>query len=163
MAEGSTKDRVIAAGMDRTEELREIMAERILVLDGATGTMLQSKELGPDDFGGAELEGCNEVLVRTRPDVILDVHRAYLAAGADIIETNTFGANSISLADYQMSGLTYDINLSAAKIARNAVRAYTTKTPEKACFVAGAIGPTNRMASMSQDVNDPGARAVTLQ
>jgi 5-methyltetrahydrofolate--homocysteine methyltransferase len=147
MAEGSTKERLTAAGEDRTEELRAIMAERILVLDGATGTMLQAKELGVDDFGGADLEGCNEILVRTRPDVILDVHRAYLAAGADIIETNTFGGTPLVLAEYGLEAEARALNRMAAEIAAEAAR--EASTPEKPRFVAGSMGPTTKAISVT--------------
>nr|MCU0235056.1 homocysteine S-methyltransferase family protein [Thermoanaerobaculales bacterium] len=114
MHDPSSGGRVIAVGSDRTEELRAIMAERILVLDGATGTALQAQNLGPDDFGGPELEGCNEVLVRTRPDVILEVHRGYLAAGADIIETDTFGGTPLVLAEYGLAAEARALNRRAA-------------------------------------------------
>ena len=126
MAEASKKDRLIAAGSDRTDELRIIMAERILVLDGATGTMLHSKDLGPDDFGGPELEGCNEILVRSRPDVILNVHRAYLAAGADIIETDTFGGTPLVLAEYGLEADARALNRLDAELAVEAAREAST-------------------------------------
>jgi 5-methyltetrahydrofolate--homocysteine methyltransferase len=147
MAEGSTKERLNAAGENRTEELRAIMAERILVLDGATGTMLQSRELGADDFGGADLDGCNEILVRTRPDVILDVHRAYLAAGADIIETDTFGGTPLVLAEYGLEAEARALNRMAAEIAAEAAR--EASTPEKPRFVAGSMGPTTKAISVT--------------
>jgi 5-methyltetrahydrofolate--homocysteine methyltransferase len=123
------------------------MAERILVLDGATGTMLQSKDLGPDDFGGPELEGCNEILVRTRPDVILDVHRAYLTAGADIIETDTFGGTPLVLAEYGLEAEARELNRLAAEIAVEAAR--EASTPEKTRFVAGSMGPTTKAISVT--------------
>jgi len=138
---------VIAAGSDRTEELRAILAERILVLDGATGTMLQSKDLGAVDFGGDEYEGCNEILVRTRPDVILDVHRAYLEAGADIIETNTFGGTPLVLAEYGLENETRDLNRRAAELAVTAAREFSTSAKPR--FVAGSIGPTTRAISVT--------------
>jgi 5-methyltetrahydrofolate--homocysteine methyltransferase len=147
MNEGSPGERLVAAGSDRTAELRAIMAERILILDGATGTMLQAKDLGPGDFGGAELEGCNEILVRTRPDVILDVHRAYLAAGADIIETDTFGGTPLVLAEYGLEGEARALNRRAAELAVEAAREYST--PAKPRFVAGSIGPTTRAISVT--------------
>jgi 5-methyltetrahydrofolate--homocysteine methyltransferase len=137
----------VAAGSDRTEELRTIMAERILVLDGATGTMLQSQDLGPDDFGGAELEGCNEILVRTRPDVILDVHRAYLAAGADLIETDTFGGTPLVLAEYGLEDEARALNRRAAELAVEAAREFST--PDKPRFVVGSIGPTTKAISVT--------------
>ena len=147
MFEGSSKDQVVAAGSDRTDELRAIMAERILVLDGATGTMMQSKELGPGDFGGPELEGCNEILVRTRPDVILDVHRAYLSAGADIIETDTFGGTPLVLAEYGLEAEARALNRLAATLAVEA--AMEASTPAKPRFVAGSIGPTTKAISVT--------------
>ena len=132
MSDAAAKPRLVAAGTDRTDELRSIMAERILVLDGATGTMLQAKELGPDDFGGPELEGCNEILVRTRPDVISDVHRAYLAAGADIIETDTFGGTPLVLAEYGLEAEARALNRLAAELAVTA--AQEASTPAKPRF-----------------------------
>jgi 5-methyltetrahydrofolate--homocysteine methyltransferase len=147
MGEESTEDRLIAVGNDRTEELRAIMAERILVLDGATGTMLQSKELGPEDFGGVELEGCNEILVRTRPDVILDVHRAYLGAGADIIETDTFGGTPLVLAEYGLGTEARSLNRLAAELAVQA--AQEASTPDRPRFVAGSMGPTTKAISIT--------------
>jgi 5-methyltetrahydrofolate--homocysteine methyltransferase len=123
------------------------MAERILVLDGATGTMLQAKELGPDDFGGPELEGCNEILVRTRPDVIVDVHRAYLAAGADIIETDTFGGTPLVLAEYGLEADARALNRLAAELAVGAAR--EASTPAKPRFVAGSMGPTTKAISVT--------------
>ena len=147
MADESSKERVVAAGSDRTGELRAVMAERILVLDGATGTMLQAKELGPEDFGGPELEGCNEVLVRTRPDVITDVHRAYLAAGADIIETDTFGGTPLVLSEYGLEAEARALNRMAAELAVTAAR--EASTPAKPRFVAGSMGPTTRAISVT--------------
>ncbi len=138
---------LIAAGTDRTAELRALMAERILVLDGATGTMLQSKDLGVDDFGGAELEGCNEILVRTRPDVILEVHRAYLSAGADIIETNTFGGTPLVLAEYGLADEARALNRLAAELAVKA--ATDASTPARPRFTAGSIGPTTKAISVT--------------
>jgi 5-methyltetrahydrofolate--homocysteine methyltransferase len=140
-----------AAGVDRTEELRAIMAERILVLDGATGTMLQAKALGPDDFGGPELEGCHENLVRTRPDVILDVHRAYLAAGADIIETDTFGGTPLVLAEYGLETEARALNRRAAELAVEAAR--EVATAGKPRFVAGSMGPTTKAISVTGGVS----------
>ncbi len=142
-----SQDPFTAAGRDRTEELRAIMAERILVLDGAMGTMLQSKDLGPHDFGGPELEGCNEILVRTRPDVILDVHRAYLAAGADLIETDTFGGTPLVLAEYGLEDEARALNRRAAELAVEAAREFST--PDKPRFVVGSIGPTTRAISVT--------------
>jgi 5-methyltetrahydrofolate--homocysteine methyltransferase len=141
--------------------------KRILVLDGAMGTMIQRYNLAGSDYHGSrfathpvDLKGNNDLLCLTRPDVISEIHKAYLEAGADIIETNTFNATSISMADYQMEHLVYEINRAAAEIAKAAADEYTFKNPVKPRFVAGAIGPTNKTASMSPDVNDPGFRAV---
>ncbi len=152
---------------DRTDELVRLLRQRILVMDGAMGTMLQQCKLTPGDFRGHfhdhshELAGDNDLLVLTKPEVVRDVHDRYLAAGADIIETNTFSATAIAQADYGMQGQVHDMNVAAARIAREAADAWTARTPDKPRFVAGAIGPTNRTASISPDVNDPGARNVT--
>ena len=150
MPENANHGPFVAAGSDRTAELRAIMAERILVLDGATGTMLQSKDLGPDDFGGAELDGCNEILVRTRPDVILDVHRAYLTAGADLIETDTFGGTPLVLAEYGLEAEARVLNRRAAEIAVEAARQFSS--PDKPRFVVGSIGPTTKAISVTGGV-----------
>jgi 5-methyltetrahydrofolate--homocysteine methyltransferase len=153
---------------DRTPLLTRLMRERILVMDGAMGTQIQACKLSETDFRGGfhdhghDLKGDNDILALTQPDVVRKIHDAYLAAGADIIETNTFTATSIAQADYGMQGEAYAINLAAAKIARECADAWTARTPDKPRFVAGAIGPTNRTASISPDVNDPGARNVTF-
>jgi 5-methyltetrahydrofolate--homocysteine methyltransferase len=153
---------------DRTAEIARILAKRILVMDGAMGTMLQQCRLGPADFRGhfhdhaQDLAGDNDILVLTRPEVVRSVHDEYLAAGADIVETNTFSATRIAQADYGMQAEAHAINLAAARIARTAADAWTARTPGKPRFVAGAMGPTNRTASISPDVNDPGARNVTF-
>ena len=146
----------------------EQLAKRILILDGAMGTMIQKHPLSETDFRGkqfdhhgCDLKGNNDLLAITQPHIIEGIHRAYLEAGADILETNTFNSNSISMADYHMESSVYDLNLSAARLARKAADEYTAKTPDKPRFVAGSIGPTNRLLSMSPDVNDPGYRAVT--
>jgi len=152
---------------DRSALLTRLLRERILVLDGAMGTMIQQCHLGEADFRGAfhdhphDLAGDNDLLVLTRPDVVRDIHDQYLAAGADIVETNTFSATRIAQADYGMERAVYDINHAAARIAREACDAWTARTPDRPRFVAGALGPTNRTASISPDVNDPGARNVT--
>src|ERR687884_850624 len=125
---------------ERTRLLKEILAERILVLDGATGTAIQARHLTAEDFGGAPLEGCNEYLVVTRPDVVLDIHRGYLEAGADIVETNTFGGTPIVLAEYGLEEQTYRLNETAARLARQAAREYSTSARPR--FVAGSMGPT---------------------
>jgi 5-methyltetrahydrofolate--homocysteine methyltransferase len=131
---------------DRTSLLEAILDERILVLDGAMGTMIQQRNLSADDFGGAELEGCNENLVLSRPDVILDIHRRYFEAGADIVETDTFGGTALVLAEYGLAGKCREINLAAAKLARKAAEEFST--PQKPRFVAGSIGPTTKAISV---------------
>jgi 5-methyltetrahydrofolate--homocysteine methyltransferase len=147
--------------------LEHLLAQRILVLDGAMGTMIQRHTLTEDDFRGErfkshakELRGNNDMLVLTRPDVILAIHEQYLEAGADIVETNSFSGTSIAQADYQLEPLVYELNFEAAKLARIAADKWTT--PDKPRFVAGAIGPTNKTLSISPDVNDPAFRAVTF-
>ncbi|MEJ2480340.1 MAG: methionine synthase, partial [Acidihalobacter sp.] len=151
------------------QALESALARRILVLDGAMGTMIQSYKLGEADYRGerfadweSDLKGNNDLLAITRPDVIRAIHEAYLDAGADILETNTFNANSISMADYHMESLAGEINRAAAQLARQAADAYTAKTPDKPRFVAGVLGPTNRTASLSPDVNDPGFRNISF-
>ncbi len=151
------------------KNIKEEIKNRVLVLDGAMGTMIQNHKLSEEDFRGTRfadwpenVKGNNDLLSLTQPEIIQSIHEAYLEAGADIIETNTFNANQISLADYQMEELDYEINLAAAKIARNAADKYTTKNPDKPRFVAGVLGPTNKTASLSPDVNDPGFRAVSF-
>ncbi|MCC7039813.1 MAG: homocysteine S-methyltransferase family protein [Burkholderiales bacterium] len=152
---------------DRTAELVRLLRQRILILDGAMGTMLQHCKLTAGDFRGHfhdhahELAGDNDLLVLTRPDVVRELHERYLEAGADIIETNTFSATSIAQADYGMEREVHAMNVAAARIARAAADAWTARTPDKPRFVAGVLGPTNRTASISPDVNDPGARNVT--
>jgi 5-methyltetrahydrofolate--homocysteine methyltransferase len=147
--------------------LRSAAEQRILLLDGAMGSMIQQYELEEKDFRGErfarhpkDLKGNNELLCLTRPDVILAIHRAYLDAGSDILETNTFGATSIAQADYGTEDLAYELNMAAAQLARRAADEFST--PERQRFVAGAIGPTNRTASISPDVNNPGFRAVSF-
>ena len=157
---------------DRTAELTRLLRERILILDGAWGTMIQQRHLGEADFRGppacglhdhrGDLKGNNDLLVLTRPDVVRDIHDAYFAAGADMTETNTFSATSIGQADYGLGSRAREINLAAARIAREAADHWTALTPDKPRFVAGSLGPTNRTASISPDVNDPGARNVTF-
>jgi len=150
---------------DKSALLARLMDERILILDGAMGTMIQGYRLGEADYRGAclaghshDLKGDNDLLVLTQPDVIRAIHDAYLEAGADVIETNTFNATAIAQADYRLEGKVREINLAAARIARECADAWTARTPDKPRFVAGALGPTNRTASISPDVNDPGAR-----
>jgi len=143
--------------------------KRILVLDGAMGTMLQQYQFTEADFRGerfkdypSPLQGNNDLLSLTQPKAIESIHAKYFAVGADIVETNTFSGTTIAMADYQMEDLVYELNYQSAKIAKEVANEYTLKQPDKPRFVAGAIGPTNRTASMSPDVNDPGYRAVTF-
>jgi len=128
----------------REAALLRALDERILVLDGATGTAFQAANLGPEDFGGAELEGCNEVLVSTRPDVVLDVHRSYLDAGADIVETNTFGGTPLVLAEYGLEARAFELNRRAAELARQACAEFG---PDR--FVCGSLGPTTKAISVT--------------
>ncbi len=152
---------------DRRAEFLALAARRLLILDGAMGTMIQRYGLGEADYRGArfadwpsDLKGNNDLLVLTKPEVIREIHGQYLAAGADILETCTFNANSISMADYGMEALVHEINLSAAKLAREEADKFST--PDKPRFVAGVLGPTSRTATLSPDVNDPGFRNVTF-
>ncbi len=149
--------------------LSEIAAQRILILDGAMGTMIQGYGLGESDFRGellaehpVDLKGNNDLLCLTRPDVIGEIHRDYLAAGADIITTNTFNGTSVAQADYQTTHLVRDINVAAARLAREAADEYTRQNPDRPRFVAGSLAPTNRTCSISPDVNDPGLRNITF-
>jgi 5-methyltetrahydrofolate--homocysteine methyltransferase len=151
----------------RGAALPDLLAARIAIIDGAMGTMIQRHRLSEADFRGArfrdhakDLKGNNDLLVLTRPDVVQAIHAAYLAAGADIIETNTFGATSIAQEDYGLGHLAREMNVAAARLARNAADA--AATPDRPRFVAGALGPTPRTASISPDVNDPGARNVSF-
>ncbi len=154
---------------ERIDALKRAAEERILILDGAMGTMIQRYKLGEDEYRGArfkdhpsDLKGNNDLLVLSQPEIIRAIHDAYFEAGADIVETNTFNAQSISQADYGLQSIVHDLNVEAAKLAREAADAWTAKTPEKPRFVAGAIGPTNRTASISPDVNNPGFRNVSF-
>jgi 5-methyltetrahydrofolate--homocysteine methyltransferase len=147
--------------------ISELLKSRILVLDGAMGTMIQRQKFSEEDYRGERfkdfpqpLQGNNDLLSITQPNAILDIHRKYFEAGADIAETNTFSSTSIAMADYAMEDLVYELNFASAKLARQAADEFTTKNPNKPRFVAGSMGPTNRTASMSPDVNDPGYRAV---
>ncbi|HRN33896.1 MAG TPA: methionine synthase [Saprospiraceae bacterium] len=149
------------------KQIKEILQQRIMIIDGAMGTMIQQHKLTENDFRGTrfadaqkDIKGNNEVLSLIRPDIIEAIHKAYLEAGADIIETNTFSANAISQADYDMESLCYEMNLASAQIARKAADEQTSLTPDRPRFVAGAMGPTTKLASMSPDVNDPGFRAL---
>jgi 5-methyltetrahydrofolate--homocysteine methyltransferase len=154
---------------ERIEALKQAARERILILDGAMGTMIQRYRL--DEAGyrgerfkdfGRDLKGNNDLLVLSRPEIISEIHNAYFEAGADIAETNTFNAQAISQADYGLEDIAYEMNVAAAKLAREAADAWTAKTPDRPRFVAGAIGPTNRTASISPDVNNPGFRNVSF-
>lgn len=154
---------------NRTETLLKLLQERILILDGAMGTMIQRYTLTEEDFRTPELKdhpkalkGNNDLLSLSRPDIIKAIHAEYFEAGADIIETNTFSGTTIAQADYGLEKLAYAINFESAKLAREVADEFTAKNPEKPRFVAGAMGPTNRTASISPDVNDPGYRAVTF-
>jgi 5-methyltetrahydrofolate--homocysteine methyltransferase len=152
---------------ERTRLLNRAMAERILVLDGAMGTMIQSYKLSDAAYRGErfkafahDLKGNNDLLTLTRPQVIREIHWQYLEAGADILESNTFNSTAISMADYHMEHLVHELNFEAARLAREVAEEWTAKTPDKPRFVAGVLGPTNRTASISPDVNDPGFRNV---
>ena len=149
--------------------IQEAIKNRILVLDGAMGTMLQRHNFSEEDFRGKRfkefpysLKGNNDLLSITQPEAIREVHKLYFEAGADIVETNTFSGTTIGMADYHLEDLVYELNFESAKIAREVADEFTAKNPAKPRFVAGSIGPTNRTASMSPDVNDPGFRAVTF-
>ena len=155
--------------MQNSDILYQNLQQRILVLDGAMGTMLQRYQFTEEDYRGerfknweSPLKGNNDLLSLTQPHAIEAVHRKYLEAGADIIETNTFSATTIAMADYHMEDLVYELNYESAKIARKVCDEFTALTPEKPRFVAGSIGPTNKTASLSPDVNDPGYRAITF-
>ncbi|RLD62439.1 MAG: methionine synthase [Bacteroidetes bacterium] len=155
--------------MKKKPSIFDEIKKRVLVLDGAMGTMIQNYKLTEEDFKAeifknhpVDLKGNNDLLSIVRPDIIKAIHEEYLKAGADIIETNTFNATSISLADYQMENLAYEINLESAKIAQEAASEFTKENPNKPRYVAGSMGPTNKTASMSPDVNDPGFRAVSF-
>lgn len=149
--------------------IEKALQDKILVLDGAMGTMLQAYKFTEEDFRAerfkdhpCSLQGNNDLLSLTQPESIKAVHRAYFEVGADIVETNTFSSTSIGMGDYQMEPLVYELNFESAKLAREVADEFTNANPNKPRFVAGSIGPTNRTASMSPDVNDPGYRAVTF-
>ena len=156
--------------MKNSDKLYKALSERILVLDGAMGTMLQRYKFTEEDYRGERfknweypLKGNNDLLSLTQPQAIEEVHRKYLEAGADIIETNTFSGTTIAMADYHMEDLVYELNFESAKIARKVCDEFSTANPEKPRFVAGSIGPTNKTASLSPEVNDPGFRAITFE
>src|ERR1043165_4151463 len=157
--------------MDTASRLRTLLDSQILILDGAMGTMIQRHKLEEADYRGErfkdwhlDIKGNNDLLCLTAPDIIKGIHKEYLAAGAQIIETNTFNAQRVSLADYDMQELSYEINVAAARIAKEAIAEYAAeqKVPTSNFFVAGAIGPMNKTLSLSPDVNRPGYRAVTF-
>ena len=150
-------------------DIAEILKERILVLDGAMGTMIQRHNLQEEDYRGERfkdhsslLKGNNDLLSITRPDVIKEIHAEYFAAGADIAETNSFGGTTVAQDDYGMADAVYDINFQAARIAREVADEFTAREPHKPRFVAGSMGPTTKLSSMSPDVNDPGFRSITF-
>jgi 5-methyltetrahydrofolate--homocysteine methyltransferase len=154
---------------ERIEALKREAKERILILDGAMGTMIQRYKLDEAGYRGErfkdhghDLKGNNDLLVLSQPEIISEIHNAYLEAGADMLETNTFNAQAISQADYGLQDYAYELNVAAAKLAREAADAWTEQTPDQPRFVAGAIGPTNRTASISPDVNNPGFRNVSF-
>jgi 5-methyltetrahydrofolate--homocysteine methyltransferase len=160
--------RAQARGYTRAQALPALLAQRIAILDGAMGTMIQRFKLTEAQFRGErfqahgkDLKGNNELLSLTRPDIILDIHRGYLAAGADLIETNTFGATAIAQADYELPELARELNLASTRLARQACDEFST--PEHPRYVAGALGPQPKTASISPDVNDPAARNVTFE
>ncbi len=155
--------------MKNMKNIKELLTERVLVLDGAMGTMLQRYKFTEEDFRGERfkdwghpLQGNNDLLSLTQPDAIAEVHRKYFEAGADIVETNTFSGTTIAMADYNMETLVYELNYESARIAKKVADEFTAKNPDKPRFVAGSIGPTNKTASMSPDVNDPGFRAISF-
>ena len=154
---------------DYTKILHEILEKRILVLDGAMGTMIQGYNFSEEDYRGNRfkdyeypLKGNNDLLSITQPKAIKEIHESFLQAGADIIETNTFSSTTVAMADYHMEDLVYELNFESAKIAVEACKKFTDLNPQKPRFVAGSVGPTNKTASMSPDVNDPGFRAITF-
>ena len=149
--------------------LEDALQSRIVIMDGAMGTMIQTHQLGEGEFRGSRFEthscdvkGNNDLLSLTQPQIIEAIHVKYLEAGADIIETNTFNSNAISMADYHMEHLAYELNVAGAQVAKRAVARVQGAEPDRMCWVAGALGPTNRTASMSPDVNNPAFRAVTF-
>src|SRR5213593_4544565 len=149
-------------------EIERLLTERIVILDGPLGTMIQSCQLDEAGYRGhfkdhpADLKGNNDLLNLTQPGIIRDIHRQYLEAGADILETNTFNSNAISMSDYKMESLVYDLNVAGARLARQAADEFMAADRTRPRFVAGSVGPTNRTASMSPDVNNPAFRAATF-
>ncbi len=162
-------EKIVSPHKNPMAELSALAKQRILILDGGMGTMIQRYKLGEAEYRGerfadwpSDLKGNNDLLVLSQPAIIREVHEAYLAAGSDIISTNTFNGTSISMADYDMEKLAYEINFEAGRLCREAAEKFTAQNPEKPRFVAGAIGPTNRTCSISPDVNNPGFRNVTF-
>ena len=152
------------------KQIEEILKERIMILDGAMGTMIQAYKFEEEDYRGERfkdyevlLKGNNDLLTLTQPEAIKEIHRKYFEAGADIVETNTFSGTTIAMADYAMEDLVYELNYESARIAKEVALEFTAREPHKPRFVAGSMGPTNKTASMSPDVNDPGFRAVTFE
>ena len=157
----------MSANTQRFEALHAALKQRILILDGAMGSMIQTYKLAEEDYRGerfadwpSDLKGNNDLLCLTQPEIIKSIHAAYLEAGADIVETNTFNATSVSMADYDMQELVYELNVAAASLAREACDAF--ETAERPRFVAGVLGPTNRTASISPDVNNPAFRNISF-
>src|SRR5687768_11927629 len=157
------------AGIDQTELLHDLLTHRILLLDGAMGTMVQALRLDERGMRGErfadharEIKNFVDILCLTRPESVTEIHRKYLAAGADIVETNPFGSNSVSMADFDLAHLAREINLAAVTCARTAVDEFNDGTPDRPRFVAGSIGPTTKVASISTRSEDPGFRAVTF-
>jgi 5-methyltetrahydrofolate--homocysteine methyltransferase len=154
---------------DKIEHLQRLLRERIVILDGAMGTMIQQRKLDEAVFRGErfknwrgrDLKGCNDLLNITQPHVVEDIHRRYLEADADIIETNTFNSQAISLVDYGLESLAYELSKAGAECARRAVDKIEKAQPGRVCFVAGAIGPTPKMSSISTDINNPAARGCS--
>ena len=170
MSSASETERPSLERPDASEALTALLGERILVIDGAMGTMIQGHQLGESDYRGerfadwdSEVRGNSDLLSLTQPDIIRSIHKEYLEAGADVVATNTFSAQKISQADYGMEDLAYELNYESAKLAREAADAVTESDPDRPRFVAGGLGPTNRTASISPDVNDPGFRNITFE
>ena len=154
---------------NKHEQLSTALKQRILILDGAMGTMIQAHKLEEQDYRGERfkdwhvlIKGNNDLLSLTKPEIITDIHRSFLAAGADIIETNTFNSTTISMEDYDMASISREVNLESAKLARAVCDEFSAKTPEKPRYVAGVLGPTSKTCSLSPDVNDPGYRNITF-
>ena len=152
-----------------SQSIQSLLSERIVIIDGAMGTMIQRHKLSEEDYRGSRfahyehpLKGNNDLLVLTQPQIIKEIHKEFLKAGADILETNTFNANAISMADYKMEALVKELNIEAVKLAKLAAVEYQQEVENRPIFIAAAIGPTNKTASLSPDVNNPGYRAITF-